>query len=574
MRAFHLGIFALATLLWASCGKDEIRTVDPGSGGGGSDIADTIIVDDDDYDRTVVIVFSTTGDATVTGTGDSVTATVSGNDVTVTNTSQKKVMYRLSGTTTDGYLKIYSGRKQGITLNSVNITNTRGAAINVQGLAATPNKGKRVDLVLEGSSRLADGATYSLTPEGEDEKATFFSEGQIAVSGSGELTVNATGKAGMTSDDWVQIAAGTLNITSSAGHGVRGKDYIVVTGGTVNVSVSAGGKKGFSSDSLVRFDGGVTTMAITGNTVVTTENGVSDTNGTAGVKADQIFEMNSGTLTITNSGTGGKGISCDGPAYFRDGIVDITVTGSNFGSSSSGGGPGGGPGGRGGWPPGGGSSDNSVGAKGIKVDGNLEISGGVITVKASSHEGIETKGTLLISGGEIYSQSSDDAINSASDMTITGGVVCAYSTGNDGLDANGDCYIQGGTIYAIGKTTPEMAIDANTEGGKKLYIQGGTIIAIGSLENGTQLTLSCYQASSWTRNTWYSITVGEQTYAFKTPASGGTKLVVSGAEQPTVKKSVTVSGGTSMCNGMLVDSPEVSGGSNVNLSNYSGGGGW
>lgn len=554
-------MLAMTTMLAMACNKDEINNVSPDN----DDVIDSIIIDDGDYDRIVQVVFSTSGDATVTGTGDSVSATVNGNDVTVTNTSAKKVMYHVSGSTTDGYLKIYSGRKQGITLNDASIKNTRGAAINVQGLSSTPNKGKRVDVVLKGSSTLADGANYTLTPSTEDEKAALFSEGQIVVSGEGSLAVTATGKAGITSDDWVCFASGSVNVSSSAGHGVRGKDYILVKGGTVNVNVSAAGKKGFSSDSLVRFEGGATTLAITGNTVVTTEDGVRDTSGTAGVKADQLFEMIDGTLTITNSGTGGKGISCDGAAYFRGGEVNITVTGSNFGSSSGGGhGPGGGPGGS--------SRDNSVGAKGIKVDGNIEISGGVITVKASSHEGIETKGTLTVTGGEVYSQSSDDAINSASTMTISGGVVCAYSTGNDGLDANGNCYIQGGVVYTIGKTSPEMAIDANTEGGYKLYIQGGTIVAIGNLENGAQLTQSCYQASSWTKNVWYSITVGDNTYAFKTPSSGGAKLVVSGAQQPTVKKSVTVSGGTEMCNGMLVAGPEVSGGSNVSLTNYSGSG--
>lgn len=554
-------MLAMTTMLAMACNKDEINNVSPDN----DDVIDSIIIDDGDYDRIVQVVFSTSGDATVTGTGDSVSATVNGNDVTVTNTSAKKVMYHVSGSTTDGYLKIYSGRKQGITLNDASIKNTRGAAINVQGLSSTPNKGKRVDVVLKGSSTLADGANYTLTPSTEDEKAALFSEGQIVLSGEGSLAVTATGKAGITSDDWVCFASGSINVSSSAGHGVRGKDYILVKGGTVNVNVSAAGKKGFSSDSLVRFEGGATTLAITGNTVVTTEDGVRDTSGTAGVKADQLFEMVDGTLTITNSGMGGKGISCDGAAYFRGGEVNITVTGSNFGSSSGGGhGPGGGPGGS--------SRDNSVGAKGIKVDGNIEISGGVITVKASSHEGIETKGTLTVTGGEVYSQSSDDAINSASTMTISGGVVCAYSTGNDGLDANGNCYIQGGVVYVIGKTSPEMAIDANTEGGYKLYIQGGTIIAIGNLENGAQLTQNCYQALSWTKNVWYSITVGDNTYAFKTPSSGGTKLVVSGAQQPTVKKSVTVSGGTEMCNGMLVAGPEVSGGSNVSLTNYSGGG--
>lgn len=555
-------LFAVVFLL-TECKKDEITIVD------GNDATDTSdIIVDTASDRTVTIVYSTNGDAMVNGAGNGISATVSGNDVTVVNSSTAKVMYHLSGSTNDGFLKIYSGKKQSIVLNSASITNSRGAAINVQGPADTPNKGKRVDLILNGTSSLTDGTTYSLTPSTEDEKAVVFSEGQIVVSGNGSLTVTAKGKNGITSDDWVQFVSGTVNINSSAGHGVRGKDYILVNGGTLDISVSADGKKGFSSDSLVRFEGGTTTMTITGNTVVTTEGSTKDTSGTAGVKADQLFEMVNGYLTITNSGKGGKGISCDGAASFSGGNINITVTGQNFGSSGGGGWPGGG----GGWPGGGGN--NSVGAKGIKADGNIDISGGIITVTASNHEGIETKGTLTITGGEVYSQSSDDAINSAGNMTISGGYVCAYSTGNDGLDANGNCYIQGGVIYAIGKNSPEMAIDANTEGGKKLYIQGGTIIAIGNLENGAQLTQACYQASSWTKNVWYSITVGDNTYAFKTPSSGGQKLIVSGTVQPSVMSSVTVDGGTERCNTMLYENPEVSGGNNVNLSNYTSGGGW
>ena len=548
----------------SACHKDDITIVN----GDASDTTSDYDIVDTSADRTVTIVFSTSGTASVSGTGSGVTATVNGNDVTITNSGDSKIMYILSGTTTDGFLKIYSGRKQSISLNNASITNSRGAAINVQGLAETPNKGKRVDLILNGNNMLHDGSTYSLTPSGEDEKAALFSEGQIVISGNGSLNVTAIGKGGITSDDWVKFVSGSVEVSSASGHGVRGKDYIIVSGGTLDISVSADGKKGFSSDSLIRFEGGNTTMTITGNTVVTTTNGVKDTSGTAGVKADHLFEMVDGILTITNSGKGGKGISCDGPAYFRGGVVNITVTGQNFGSSGGGWPGGGGPGG---W---GGNSNNSVGAKGIKADGNIEISGGIITVTASNHEGIETKGTLNVTGGEVYSKSSDDAINSASTMTITGGYVCAYSTGNDGLDANGNLYIQGGVVYAIGKSSPEMAIDANTERGYKLYIQGGTIIAIGNLEGGAQLSQNCYQTSSWTKNVWYSITVGNDTFAFKTPSGGGQKLIVSGAQQPSVMSNVSVNGGTERCNAMLNESPEISGGSTVNLSTYTSGGGW
>ena len=564
MKRIILSLLA-GVLLFVGCGKDDIATTTDTTSGATHGGSDTTAVDTTDYDRTVTVVFSATGEATVSGAGGNVTATVSGNDVTIRNTGNEKVMYLLSGSTSDGFFKIYSGKKQAIALNGVSITNMRGSAINVQGLEETPNKGKRVDLVLGGSSSLADGSSYTLTPEGEDEKGVIFSEGKIVLSGSGSLSVNATGNSGITSDDWLQFTPGvTVKVTSSAGNGVRGKDYVLVSGGTLDITVSANGKKGISSDSLIRFEGGATTIVLTGNTVV--ESG--DTNRSNGVKADHVFEMNAGSLTITNSGKGGKGISCDGEGYFRGGTVDITVTGTNFGSTNSGGGPGGRPG------PGQHGSDNSVGAKGIKCDGNIEISGGKITVKSTNDEGIETKGMLTVTGGEVYSQSCDDAINSASTMTISGGYLCALSTGNDGLDANGNCYIQGGVVYAVGKTSPEVAIDANTEGGYKLYIQGGTVIAIGGLENGAQLSQDCYQASSWTRNAWYSINVGDRTLAFKTPTTGGTKLVLSTPSEPTLKSGVTLEGGTERFGGIFLDNPQVSGGNSVTLTSYTGGGRW
>ena len=71
-------------------------------------------------------------------------------------------------------------------------------------------------MVVKGSNTLSDGASYTTTPEDEDEKAAFFSEGQLVFSGDGSLTVHATGKAGITSDDYVRfMAAPTVKVTSN-----------------------------------------------------------------------------------------------------------------------------------------------------------------------------------------------------------------------------------------------------------------------------------------------------------------------------------------------------------------------
>jgi len=490
---------SLALLL--GCTKDNIVLIDPISSED-DDITNT------EFTQTVYVVYSLNENASVTGTNDDFTVTVNGNDVTIVYSGEEYVMYELSGYTNDGFFKLYSAKKQGITLNDVNITNPNGAAINVQGTVSDPNKGKRTFVTINGGNALFDGETYSDTPSGEDEKATFFSEGQLIFSGNGTLTVGAFGKSGIVSDD-----------------------YIVIQSGTINVSVPASAY--YDSED-------------------------AEYKSPAAIKANDYFSMKGGSLIISSSGTGSKGISCDGNGYFSGGSVSVTISGSNYGSS-------------GGW---GGSSSDSKSAKGMKFDGNLFFSGSQVYVNCRNHEGIEAKGTLTVSGGEIYSFSiADDAINSGGDFTISGGYVCGFSSGNDGLDANGNLYIKGGVVYAIGARSPEVAVDANSEGGYTFYLTGGTLVAIGGLENGSSLSQSCYSASSWSANTWYALTVGSETYAFMTPTSGGTPLVVSGAFTPTLQSGVTVLGGTSHFETMFYTGASVSGGNSVSLSSYTGGNG-
>ena len=564
-----LELFALCVMVVAcGCSKENIlgTTTNEQSSTSGVEGSTTIETESDEEDlvantvfaRTITITFSDSDGASVSGDGNGIVS-VNGNAVTVNNTSTtEKVKYVLSGSTSNGYLKIYSNNKQALVLNGVSITNPGGAAINNQGK-------KRCFVIVNGTNTLADGSSYN-TPEEEDEKAAFFSEGQLVFSGEGTLTVTAKGKSGITSDDYVHfLGTQTVNVSSSAGHGIRGKDFIKVTDGTITAEVSAAMKKGMTSDSLVVFNGGNTTIKVTGGTAYDSDD--AEYKSSAGIKADQYFVMNAGTLTVTNSGQGGKGISCDGPAYFQGGKVSVTVTGSNYGSSSSGGGR------PGGWGnSGSSSSDSSKSAKGIKVDGNIYISGGDIYAYAKNHEAIESKAEIQITGGTVYAQSSDDAINSKGNMAITGGHVCAYSTGNDGIDTNGNCYIEGGVVYAIGSGSPEVAVDANTEGGYKLYVNGGVLFAIGGLEGGSVLSQACY-STSWSKNNWYAMTVDGETYCFKSPASAGSTLVVSGPSKPTVYTGVTTSGGTTEFDGMAVFGGTADGGSQVTITSYSSGSG-
>ena len=576
-------LLVFAALSMQGCTKDPIDIVLPDENTetpvNADDSAGANIETDKDDDnvanttfaRTVKVTFSG-GSATVSGVTADFAVTTDGAGVTITNNGSEAVIYELSGTSTDGYFKLYSTKKQEILLNGLTLTNKKGAAINNQ-------SHKRTFVVVKGTNTLADGASYTRTPSDEDEKAAFFSEGQLVFSGDGTLTVNATGKAGITSDDYVRfMAAPTVKVTSSAGHGVRGKESIIVSDGNVDVNVSGTGKKGFSSDTLVYIGGGVTTIKTTGSAGEVD----GELTGVAGIKADLRFEMVDGVLTVTSTGTGAKGISGDNVAYFKGGTVTVDVSGANYGTSSSGGfGPGGWPGGGGwggGWGGGQGSSsssDNSVASKGVKFDGNLYISGGRITVKSARHEAIEAKGVLQVTGGEVYAYSSDDAINAGGDFTIDGGAVYAQSTGNDALDANGNLYIKGGIVYSLGSGGAELAVDANSEAQKKLYLTGGTVIAVGGLESGASLSQACWSAGTVKANTAYALydKDGKVLGAFKTPSTGNLTLVLSAPSLNSVKYGVTVSGGTTLFNGAYTDGATVSGGSGCNLSTYTGGGG-
>ena len=503
------------------------------------------------FDRTIQIVFA---DDRVQITGDSNNiVSASGCHVTVNNTTNERVMFELKGTARDGSIKLYSSRKLALVLDGLELTSSKGAAINNQSR-------KKCFIVVKGTNVLKDAASYSSTTADEDEKAAIFSEGQLVFSGTGTLNVTAQGKSGITSDDYIHfMESPVINVTSSAGHGIRGKDAVIISDGTISVSVSADMKKGITSDSVVYIGGGETMINISGAAAYDDED--AEYKGTAGVKADYLFLMNAGTLSVINSGKGGKGISGDLSGCFNGGTVKVATTGTNYGNSSGGG-------------PWGSSSSNSVSAKGIKFDGNLFFNGSAVTVNCTAHEGIESKGNIIVTDGVVYSYSAaDDAINSAGTFTVQGGYLCGHAVRNDGLDANGNFYINGGTVYAIGTSQPEVGIDANTEGGCKLYVTGGTIIAIGGLESGSSLSQGCYQAS-WSKSSWYSMAVGNDEFAFKTPASGGTTLVVSGSSQPVLKSGVTVQDGTEMFEGLLNTGGSISGGTDVTLSSYSGGGGF
>ncbi len=567
-------VLLLAALLFAACSGDDST----GNGGyesetagtdvlsdviSNSDVAsfsislnkqalsETLVVDadDDDYventtfDKTVYITFSTSGSATVEG-DDEGYVSISGNDVVVNNTGSANYLYVLSGTTSDGFFKLYSSKKQGIRLDGVNITNPDGAALNNQ------SKKRTFIILADGTQNyLKDGTSYADAVDTEDMKACLFSEGQLVFSGAGYLEVDANCKAGIRSDDYVRFMPGVnVWVDSSAGNGIRGNDAVTVTGGVINVNVTGTASKGISTDGDFTLDGGRTTITTSGTYEYDEDD--QDYSACAGVKADGNIVINDGEIYVKSTGIGGKGLNCDTEIAINGGTIGVITTGSRKKDNSG-----------------------SVSPKGIKCDGNITISGGHIKVRCTGgegSEGIESKALLTIEGGTVECYCYDDALNSASHLTISGGYVYARATNNDGIDANGNLYINGGVVIAEGSGAPECGLDAAEN--YKAYINGGTVVAIGG---GLQAIDSSSKQASIALTTQLGTNIGllsgtTTLLAYRTPSSQtGTALMIS---SPALKSgsSYTVSTGCSVSGGStfysLTTGCTVSGGSTASYT--------
>lgn len=532
------------------------------------DETETIDEDDEDYienntfNQEVAISFNGSS-ASCSSAVSGVTVSISGADVVVTSTA-KKVRYSVSGSTSDGFLKIYSSNKFALELNGVSITNPDGAAINIQ------SKKRGYIVLAEGSlNRLTDGTSYTDATDDEDMKATLFSEGKLLFSGTGALRVYANCKAGIRSDDYILFRPGNnVYVKATAGNGVKANDGIFIRGGVLNVETTAAAAKAFSSDGVVEISGG-RTIALTTGAGELDEDG-TDVSGSAGIKADSTFLMNAGAVYCKSTGAGGKGISTDQTLTINDGTVRVVTTGQQYVV---------------------GSLDTSP--KGIKSDGAMFINGGDIMVRCSGgegSEGIESKSTMTITGGKVQAYCYDDALNSSAAMVISGGTVFAMGTNNDGIDSNSTLTISGGTVIACGTTVPEAGFDCDEN---TFAITGGTLIGIGGTtstptQSATTQPVAIVGGSSLSNGNYITIadSNGANIIAFKSPrdyTNQGYTLLVSSpslkqGSSYTVSMGATVTGGSDFCG--LTTGATATGGSTVasltlssiiTTANYSGG---
>lgn len=411
---------------------------------------------------------------------------VNGSDITIT----KEGTYILSGDCSDGSVVIETDDKSKVqlVLDNLNLTSKNSPLVI--------KEADKVFITLANGSNntLSDSSSYSLTIDDSTVDSAIFSKADLAINGSGSLTVNGNYKHGIVSKDDLIITGGTINVSSKSS-GIDGKDCVKIKSASVNVdsgtdsirstNIDETDSRGFvyinsgsfnltstndaiQAASMLRIDGEnfeITTGGGSSNGKTHTESmgrGMNmfssssdseDTESAKALKAAGNIKINGGTYNINSS---------DDSIHSNS---DVIITNCDFTSQT--------------------------GDDVIHADNALTIDGGTISI-TQSYEGIEA-GDITVNDGKISVVSSDDGFNAAGgsdgevepgafssdsskSLTINGGYVMVDSSG-DGLDSNGSLSITGGIILVSG---PEIsgngALDYNTSAS----ISGGTLIALGS----------------------------------------------------------------------------------------------
>lgn len=239
---------------------------------------------------------------------------------------------------------------------------------------------------------------------------------------------------------------GTLNITGNVKHGIKAGEYITLKNAVINVLGAVGD----------------------------------------GISCNEYFLMESGTINI--SGTGDDGISCEidgdsstgettdhededsGNIYISGGVINITCT--------------------------------AIAAKGIKGDGDMNISGGDITVKTTGKgmwdsEDLETKaacglscdGNMNVSGGTLNMTSTGSGgkgMKCDGVMTISDGTVTVVTSGglyyNNGTTENTNYTGNTDNVNSNYYSSPKgIKAGLKTQSGSNYTYSGGLVISGGTV---------------------------------------------------------------------------------------------
>ena len=404
------------------------------------------------YEESDSVKISLSDDSTTVSSGSSDNSstddtvdgvTVDGNVITITSGGT----YIISGTLTEGQLVVDADdEKVQLVLDNADITCATSAAIYVK------SAGKTFITLAEGSENILMNTAEFEAIDDNNIDAVIFSKDDLALNGSGTLTINSENGHGIVSKDDLKITGGTYNITA-ASHALSGKDSVRIAAGTFNL---VSGKDGIhsenaddSSKGYVYIAGGEFTIDSTGD----------------GIDASNIVQIDGGTFDITagggveNSTKTHEDNMMGGPGGGNGPQMGEAPDGNAPSEKPSGEAPQGDPGNN--------SSDNSnsdretppekpdsntnqaagtdQAADTDQSDGTEQSESDTFDSDSASTKGIKADGRLYINGGTFTINSADDSVHSNSAVTINDGTY-TLTTGDDGVHSGEAVEINGGTI--------------------------------------------------------------------------------------------------------------------------------
>ncbi len=426
-----------------------------------ADITDMYVDESDVVDNSVAVVYAD-GAAHLVVAGNCMRyLTIAVRDANVVieqaDDLNDELTYTLSGTAADGSFYMNGSLKATVVLDNLSLTSQTTAPINIR-------NGKRIALCLVGASTLTDSAA-------SDGKGALMVNGHSEIEGAGTLTINGYARHGYWADEYILLKksfTGQIDIAHTAEDGINVNEYYEQRGGTLTIAVTAAGGKGINATGNIVVSN-TATIDISATSDAYYDTTERDIKGVACLQTDSDVTIDGGSITLSATGRGGKGLKAAGTFTMTDGALTITTTGTQYTYSRDSSSPKG--------------LRAGTAAATMRADGTggIVIDGGTLSVAATGastgSEAIESKNTLYINGGTVTAVACDDAINSARDMHITDGVVEVQSSTNDGLDSNANLYLEGGTVVAYGGDSPECSIDAAE--GYNLYINGGVVCGVG-----------------------------------------------------------------------------------------------
>lgn len=406
-----------------------------------------------DFPTTVSIVFTPNG-ATVTPASTSgVSVTQSNGDVTVTATATG-VQYTVSGSTSDGSLKIYSDKKFLVTLNGVDLINLNGPALNIQ------SKKRAFIVVADGTTNvLSDGAAYASSTE--DQKGTIFAEGQMVFSGNGTLKISGNYKHGICSDDYVRIISGNINVLKSKSDGIHVNNAFIADGG--NIAINSGTDGIEAEEGNVIINNGTLNITSAGKGIRTSYDGADGS-------IARYIVINGGNIKVKS--TTDEGISSKGSLTINKGNISSSASDDAFKADSAI------------YVNGGYVYASSTANDGMDSNGNFDLNGGTVVAVGSpvTESGIDcddrsfkiTGGQLIATGGSTSAPANSSTINSV--ILGTGGAQIIHIESASGTEAL--------TFQAPVAYTTLVFASAKLKSNTAYYVYTGGSVASGTSFNG------------------------------------------------------------------------------------------